>query len=479
MKNLIKQAARPIEENFGSLLGGRRQTRVNPTETIGSPATAIYGGYVVENEQEAALSDREKYRTFANALANTAIVSAGVRYTLNLIADAEWSFVPAADHPQGQEFADRAKKMITEDPKTPWPRIVRRTAMFRYYGFSIQEWTARRDDDGALTFDDIAPRGQQSIERWDVNTDGSVNGVVQRNPQNQLENYLPRGKIVYAVDDSLNDSPQGLGLFRHIVEPVRRLNRYEQLEGFGFETDLRGVPIGRAPYAELNARVQAGEITAEEARRAVAPLETFIKKHIKRPDLGLLLDSQVFQTTDDAQRPSSQQKFGIDLLDGSQNSLPEIAQAIMRVNREIARIMGVEAILLGDNSSGSLALARDKSSQLSLIINATLRELAETYQRDLLDTLWVLNGWPDDAKPKMSVESVEYRTVEEISAAIRDLANAGALIEPDDPIINFVRGLIGAPLLEQMSGDIDAALGGSPNGNNAMGEGETMEEETT
>ena len=475
MAGFWKQAVRPLESNFGALLGGRRQTRVNPTDTLGSPGTAIYGGYVVENEKDSTLTDRERYKTFSEALANTAVVAAGVRYFLNLAAGATWTFEPA-ETPAGEDFAKRAERMMTEDPVTSWPRIVRRAAMYRFYGFSIQEWTARRDDEGSLTFADVAPRAQITIERWDVNTDGTVNGMVQRNPQNQQEIYLPRGKTIYMVDDTLNDSPMGLGLFRHIVEPVRRLNRYEQLEGFGFESDLRGIPIGRAPYAELRARVESGEITAAQAIKAVAPIEEFIKKHVRKPDLGLLLDSEVFVTTDDATRPSSEKKFDLSLLDGSQTSLPEVAAAIQRINLEIARVLGIESLLMGDGTGGSFALAKDKTSQFSLTIDATLNELVDAFTTDLLDVLWMLNGWPEEEKPKIKVESVQYRSIEEITAAIRDIANSGAMLEPNDPIINFIRGLLGAPMADLMDSEIDAALNGSVP-DDPVEDGETIEAE--
>lgn len=456
MANIFKQAMRPLEQGFGALLGGRRPTRVSPTETIGRPGVAIYGGYVVENERSSQLSDRERYRTFSQALANTSIIAAGVRYFLNLAAGAEWTFEPA-DHPRGEELAEIVEQMLTEDPETIWPRIVRRAAMYRFYGFSVQEWTARRRPDGYLTFHDIAPRAQITIERWDVNIDGSVNGMVQRDPQSQEEIYLPREKTLYLVDDTLNDSPQGFGLFRHIAEPVRRLNRYEQLEGFGFETDLRGVPVGRVPYAELNARVKAGEITAAEARAAAGPIEEFTRKHVRNANLGLLLDSEVFTSTDDSTRPSAEKKFDMNLLEGSQTSLAEISEAIKRVNLEIARVFGIEAILLGDGS-GSFALARDKTSQFSMVVDSTLMELRESIRRDLIEVLFRLNGWPLEAMPKIGVQTAQYQKIEEITTAIRDMASAGALLEPNDPIINFVRGHLGAPPIDISRMDVDASL---------------------
>lgn len=452
----------PLEASFGAMFGAQRDETIRPTETKGRPGTAIYGGHVVENEKDATLTDRVRYRTFSEALANAAVVSAGVRYFLNLAAGAKWKMEPVEDHPRGVELAELAEQMLIEDPDTTWARIVRRAAMYRFYGFSIQEWTMRRRNDGFLTFADIAPRPQITIERWDVAVTGEVLGVAQRNPQDQSEIYLPRGKLLYMVDDSLNDSPQGLGLFRHIAESVRRLNRYEQLEGFGFETDLRGIPIGRAPYAELKRRVDNGEITLQEAQTALAPIETFVRKHVKKPDLGLLIDSQVFQTIDEAQRPSNVPKFDVKLLEGSQTSLPDMAKAIERINLEIARVLGIESLLLGGGNQGSWALAKEKTSQFSLTVDATLDEMADSVERDLLGPLWAVNGWPIEAMPNIAVEAVQYKDAEQITAALRDLAQAGAVLDPTDPVIQEVRTILGLDsevVAVGMGGD-DGSLGG-------------------
>lgn len=450
--------AEPLERNFLGRLFGRPQTqRVRPTQTLGHMGTAVFGGYVVENEKEAALTDRERYRTFSQILANCSIAAASVRYFLNLTAAAGWTFEPA-DDPRGEELAEMTEQALTEDPETSWARIVRRAAMYRFYGFSTQEWTAMRRADGTMTYRDIAPRAQITIERWDVNTDGTVNGVVQRSPQDQQETYLPRGKLLYMVDDSLNDSPQGLGLLRHVVQPARRLERYEQLEGFGYETDLRGIPIGRAPYAELRSQLANGQITQSEMTAAVNAIEAFIKKHIKNPELGLVLDSEPYVTTDDAQRPSNQPKFDMSLLEGSQTSLPDMARAIERINLEIARLLGTESIILGDGDGGSHALSRDKTNQFSLTVDGTLAEIADSMRRDLLRPLFQLNGWPEGAMPEMKPEAVQYRDVEQIARSLRDMAAAGAVMGPDDPAIAEFRALIGLSPPDQDEIDEDLAL---------------------
>lgn len=454
---------RPLEALFGRLTGTMRRS-AQPTETVGVPAAAAYGGYVLEEEKDSSLTGQERYRTFSQILVNTSIVAAGVRYYLSLASKSSWSFAPS-DADEDGRFAELAEEALTKDPATTWKRVVRRAAMYRMYGFSVQEWTARRREDGVMTFADIAPRAQVTIERWDLNTDGSINGMIQRNPQNQQEIYLPRAKVLYLVDDTLNDSPTGLGVFRHLIKPAKKLERYEQLEGFGFETDLRGVPVGKAPYSELRRLLADGVIKPEDVTKATKPVEDFVAKHIKNPQLGLLLDSDVYSTTDDAQRPSGAAKFDLKLLQGGTTALPDIYRSIERVNRELARCLGVEQILLGESDRGSFALSNDKTNQFSLSVDAALEEIAEAMAIDLLDVLWELNGWPDEMKPTMKPDAVRFRDVEQVARALRDMAAAGAVLPPDDPAINDVRGLLGISLqdpelIEELKAD--AAQFGTP-----------------
>ena len=156
------------------------------------------------------------------------------------------------------------------------------------------------------------------------------------------------------VDDTLNDSPEGLGIFRHLAAPAKRLERYEQLEGFGFEMDLRGIPIGRAPFSDLAKMVEKGTLSNAERIKIEAPLREFIEKHIKNPKLGLLLDSMTYETSDDAARPSNQRLWDVELIKGSSTSFAENAAAIERLNRELARILGVETTDAGIGQHGKL-----------------------------------------------------------------------------------------------------------------------------
>ena len=63
--------------------------------------------------------------------------------------------------------------------------------------------------------------------------------------------------------------------------------------------------------------------------------------------------------------------------------------------------------------------------------------------------MWQLNGYPMEMMPEMSVDSVRFSDVEVITAALRDMATAGAVITPDDPAVGDVRDLMGLSRAEE------------------------------
>ena len=195
---------------FSGFLGIQQpDQKIPPTRTLGEPGYSIFSGYLNREEKDADLATtRERYRIFSEFLSNTHIVAAGVRYFLDLCSKAKWTAEAAdPDNPAAVEAAELMMDSL-EEMDTPFRRVVRRAAMYKFWGFSMQEWTAKkREKDGMYVMADIEPRAPFTIERWDTDRTGKVLGIVQRSPQDSFEIYIPRGKCVYIVDDSLTDSP--------------------------------------------------------------------------------------------------------------------------------------------------------------------------------------------------------------------------------------------------------------------------------
>ncbi len=219
----------------------------------------------------------------------------------------------------------------------------------------------------------------------------------------------------------------------------------------------------RAPLTALQQLVNDDKLTSTQRDALLAPLRDFVSNHTKNPSLGMLLDSQPWRTTDERQTPSNTYQYTAELLDGGSYSLEEMANAITRINMEIARMLGVEHLLLGESSAGSFALSRDKSDNFGLIVDSTLKELREAFEADLLRPLFELNGWPVEMMPKLVTDTNATRDIEQISSAIRDLASAGVVLDREDDAVSELFRLLGLPrLLGSLEMDPDMQLAGGP-----------------
>jgi len=457
--------------------------RAAPTKTVGGMGTTVIGGFVDSGETDNKLMGSQKYRTYNKNLREVAIVASAVRTFLNMVSKAKWALEPAVEDgkdeasDEAKEKADQVTKMMA-DMTHPWHRIVRRQAMFKFNGFAIQEWTAKRLDDGTIAMAAVEVRPAVTIERWDIDIHGHLEGVMQRIPANGDEVYLPRNKIIYAVDDTTTDSPEGEGLFRHITEAVGRLKVYQDLEKIGFQTDLRGIPIATVPYSELQAEAEIFATEQLPMKQAVDPTVTkeslvkaymdaklanirnFMNEHVRNKSSAALLDSTPYFAKGESGTVSVAKKWDLKLLNGESTAQEAVAKAIMRIIREIAIVLGVDHLLTGFDGSGSLALSQDKTANFLLNVNSTLLDLAEVFTADWLDPIWRLNGWDEALKPTMKPEDISNRSLMDVAAMLRDISAAGVDVRPHDELVTELFIMLGLTPPERDEEDWnDPALG--------------------
>lgn len=400
---------------------------------LGSTGVTSLGGYVVSDERLPALTGSKRYETFAQMLNDFSIVATGVRLFLNLISKSTWQVTPADDSAEAKAVAELVEDMMF-DHRTAWHRIVRRTAMYKFYGFAIQEWIMKKREDGYIGMADVQSRPQKTIARWDLDDSGELLGCWQQT-DSKPEVYLPRERLVYAVDDTLTDHPEGIGLLRHIARATTRLKSFEQIEEVGFESDLRGIPIAYGPWKWIDQEVQAGRMAEAEKTRFRKPMLDFVRGHIRNKSTGMLLDSETYRSNDEAQTPSSVRKWEAELLRGESQAFEPMAGAIMRLNQEIARVLGVEHILLGADGSGSLALSKSKVGTFYLTVMSTQSELVEIMERDWLGPIADANGWDKSVIPDLATEEVRDEDIEQITTALESLAHSGVVLSPEDEAV--------------------------------------------
>lgn len=437
-----------------------------------------YAGFITTSERNPKLQNQKRFKEFSEMLINQPVIGASVRAFLQLIKKIKWKVVPIEDDADSKRYAEALEEVI-DNLESGWPQIVQRLAAFPYWGFAISEWTAKQLDSGIIGLKDIQPRSQHTIYRWEIQDDGEITAVTQLNPNTSEEIKLERRRLVYAVDNSLNDDPEGLGLFRQLYATYRRIENYKIIEEIGFDADLHGIPIIKAPLEELNKMVDEG-MPEERRDEILAVYETFLRNHQKKKSQGLMIDSDPYAGPD--RTPSAIPKFDVKLLTGGGSSImTDLQGAISRERNNIAMLLSTGFLLLGEDGAGSLALSDNKIESFFLFACSVLQDLAFVFKRDMFRPVAKLNGWNEASLPNLKYEEPKVQDVIMITEALRNLATAFGPLPSHSETINEVMTIMGLdPIPEEEFDDLDEDLvPGLDNGNDPKGgqKGDPIDEE--
>lgn len=445
---------------FNFLFNGSKTA--SPYKEVGVTSTPTFGGYVQDREKNIKLAGQKKFEYYEDMLSNVAIVSSGVRFYMTLLAKPEWKSEPADESAEAEAIAELLDEIL-DDMQNTLSSVIRQAALYKFNGFAWLEVTAKKRNDGTIGIFSIEARPARTIERWDIDEQGNISGVAQRSAWDGTEKYIPASKSIYLVDNLLSDSPEGFGMFRAMSETASRLKELCVTEKISYDRNLQGMPVGRAPIAELNAAVERGDITKAQADTVIDGLKKMVSLVKKGEQTGIILDSKPYESVSDtARNNTSVPQWGLELLSAQTSGLADIDKAIQRLNLEIARIMGVEILLLGSSGSGSLALSKDKSEALMLAINATLKEIADQFNKQLIPFLARLNGWNEKLLPKLTPSEVSQRDVVELASTLRDLSTAGVTLMRGDEAVDEVFALLGLTPPEASELDVLAPATQSP-----------------
>jgi hypothetical protein len=442
----------PRGRAVSKMLEGNTEPVPGPTQASGSDGVRVFSGYLFDGERRRELQRRTKWMTLDNLILDVSIVASVVNVWTTLGGSAKWSLAP---NPLGGKDAERGVEIVQQglldaQMSKPWAAIHRKQLMKKWRGFALHERVIRRRADGMIVLADLQDRPQWTIDRWDKPDEKSPWVGVQQLTALGGRYYIPRQRLFYSVEDTLSPTPEGVGVLRLVAESARVLSLYQEFEGIGMQTDLRGIPLLRAPLSELRKDAKTAGCKTEDQITAyvmaqVKFMQDFLDAHNKAPNQGFMLDSSTFTTLDEQRTPSSIYKWSAEIVQGASRGLPEAAAGIARLTRDIARIVCAEWLLLGgEDSGGAYSMHEDKTAMFGLMINSANVDIANDARRDLATSLVALNGLdPETCTPLMIVEPVATQAVESACRSLLALSQAG--LHPRDKAINVLRGRMDLP----------------------------------
>ena len=96
----------------------------------------------------------------------------------------------------------------------------------------------------------------------------------------------------------------------------------------------------------------------------------------------------------------------------------DVDKVILRYRKELVTGLLCPMLTLGQDGSGSFALAENLKDLTQTVINARLKELRDQLNHDLIPQLFMLNGWDVSVLPYFDFIKTDENSLDEILGSL-------------------------------------------------------------
>lgn len=409
---------------------------------IGVTGLLMSGG-IPQDQPLRQLKGQNGVKVFAEMARFDSVIGAALFAIEMLARQAIWNVEAGGDSPQAEEqraFVDEA----LDDMSHTWTDTLAEILSFLVFGWSWHEIVYKRRDgmksgqpgsgskyaDGRVGWRKFAGRAQETRARFEMDEDGGVRALVQRDPNGGQEFVIPIEKSLLFRTTVAKGNPEGRSLLERSFVDWYFKKRIKEIEAIGIERDLAGLPVAWVP----------AEITASDASSAdQARYQSFkdLVARLRKDEMSGVVMPLVYDQ-------SGNKRYDLTLLTSGGARQVDTDPIVKRYDQRIAASMLADFILLGTDS-GNRALSQDKSELFTIAMNTVLDEVAEVINRHAIPRLMVLNGWGVEECPRLEHGGVERVDLDQLSNYIVRLAQAGAQMFPDPELEGHLRDVAKLP----------------------------------
>jgi hypothetical protein len=368
-------------------------------------------------------------RVYTEMQDNDATVGAMLFVTEMITRQATWSIRPHSDdldHVMQAEFVDSCR----HDMSHTWDDFLQECLSFLAYGWSYFEevYKVRRGPDepepfrsrymdGKIGWRKIAIRGQDTLDRWELDRHGGVRGMWQSLSYVESDDFvaspvfIPIEKALLFRIRSRKNNPQGKSILRNAYRAWHMKKRIEELEGIGIERDLAGLPKGRVPPEILD--TEAGPAEQAQKREFLSMIT-----NLRRDEQEGVLIPALYDENGNA-------LYDIELMTTGGRRQFDTDSIIDRWDHRIAMSILADFVLLGHKNVGSFAMSESKLHLFSIAVDSFLEIISDAFNQYAIPRLMQVNGWPVETAPKLVHGTVEEPNIERLGEYVLRLRQAG------------------------------------------------------
>jgi len=428
-----------------NLTPGIERIKLDPKKIVGAPGLKAWAGRITE-EWDPALQGSRAAKLYREMLDSEPVLATVVRMITTVLQQADVYVQPnRSATPLANEAAEFVEDCI-EDMTPTWEGLLEDVLSAIAYGWSYHEITYKRRGDGRFGWASIDIRGQDTLDRWEIDDAGRVVGMWQMPPPSYKRVFIPADKALHFTLGGAKRNPEGKSLFRACKRPYLYKRGLEEIEAIGVERELAGLPILEVPPDLLGV-----DATAEE-RAFVDSLFKRVQNIRRDAEEAMILPASEWTRADGVVEKTG---WRFSLVTSGGSRAIGIDPVIRRYEHRMLMTFLAEFLLLGEaGGAGSYALAKDKSDFLVLSLTAILKSIVRVFTAQAIVPLMRLNGYPQDAWPTLQHDDIESPALAELSTYVSTLIQAGAIV-PDEALERKLREWAALPQL----GEDDAQQG--------------------
>ena len=423
---------------------------------LGVTGLRRYGPYVYE-EFLPELRWPNAGRVYQEMADNDAVIGSIMYLAEMLIRGCKWEVQECGNSDVDREAAKFLRECMT-DMDMSWDNTICEILSMMVYGFSFHEivYKVRRGpeesnskyrskySDGRIGWRRLPCRAQTSLAEWEFDKEGDVTAFIQRCEPDFNTVRIPMNKGLLFRTRISKDNPEGKSLLRNAYRSWFFKKHFEEIEGIGIERDLAGFPVLTAP--------ENLDLWNEDDPKMVK----------MRQDAEALVASVRRDSEEGMLLPHG---WDLKLLTSGSSRQINIGDTIDRYDNRIAITMLSDIILIGNNRTGSFALADTKQSLLAAALQAQVANIADVFNAFAVPKLFAMNNFPGLVDlPKIVPSGIQTPSVSEVALMLRAM---GLNISKDKELLSYLWHVLGFPSMsDETFNTVYATQGGEKNNNN-------------
>lgn len=347
---------------------------------------------ILAQERDRNLQGYRRYQSFRTMRRKVHVVAAYWMLIEALAAKARFTI-------DGQDDDPRVRATVFDGLRTNWAQTKSDMAEAVLVGFSLSEWITERTS-GGYRLVAIRRIPQATIREFRRDSLGLVDYFGQYTDRRR---FIRRWQTLYVVVGSGNE---GHGALLNCADlSLQYLNHQRQIMS-ARNANAKDLPDFYMPRADIQQKSSLWGLLSSALDDRLSNMRAILPSEPHEGDDaagGIRFAAAAKQY--EAARPRPVPAADNDRL--------------RQMGKEIAVALNAEALLLGQDGAGSLALARVQAKMLMDTAMAGLERCAEEVGR-MIGLLWMFNGWRD--VPKVTIDNSEWLEPTDMADALASLA---------------------------------------------------------